>query len=1115
MPNFRCVPLFFSLALCVYGQATGRLSGTVLDAGGRAIAGVRVTLHPAESPVVYSSTVTNRAGGFFFGAVGAAAYDLTIDAPNLGGFKLKGVRINPAVETALGSIRLSDVPAEQTAPESTLQTASVDTAYPADTEQVRRLPLPGRDPLFLLSTLPGVEENGRAAAINGESLATANITYDGMNVAESMQRRNALGPLSIPLRTDQVEEATLVTGAIYGCGCAQAAFTSPRGTNALHGSAYWLTAPAGTAAQYWEDNSANTPATTSWNQLGATLGGAIRKDRLFFFLNYEADLNRSKLTRTGSAPVQPLTSQDQELQRVLALIPAAASGTYRGKQDNGLTSNLGMARLDYLASARHTFGATFAYSNSTRDDPADSSVFGAKPDTTIHVSAPFYAGFWRWSPTARLTNEARVGASLPSIDFANSLRSKFDFVAILDDPSVAVSQPMTGMDPQGRADYQRGYQDNLTWVLGKHTLQAGMWFQQYRLNTYGNNDGLLDSLTVPRYVVNNIAQGTLSEADQRFNIASPTSGYASGTTARSRLSSQMLSGYIHDNWHLLRSLMITVGLRYDYLSPAVEHTGSAIVPIVSGSIADSVYIQDLNFTYSSQQRPLYIRDFDNYSPYFGLAWRPLAKVPLVVRGSASITYTPYDLLPNMSIYALRNPFQSFNVATDLSGSAVPLSNAPAPAAPVLPSTLTLGTLLSFANSYHQEPGTVYAIDPNVRTPNIHYWNLGIESRVKGYQVGVRYLGNRLEEGPRSVNRNQVMLPAAFFSAFQQVRSALLSGQPTTGFALLPGGGLCTNLSQQNCQPDLYAISLIKTGQAGELARWYQGQGYLNNTPYYVLGNPLAPQGVDLLSKLGHSRYDALELTVGRNFSRGLGLTASYVLSKAMSTLDDSQPGAIDPYLNVHDGSLEWAPAPFNVTNAFKASAIWDVLFSPGKGIARRVLSRWSVSGILIAQSGAPFSLVSGGYVTLPNGSVTEVSGLGTFTYLADSGQNSVYTQLTGGQIRQFFGIRENPNGTVGYVNAPADAFQEPAPGTIGNLQKRLFRGPGAVNLNVGLRKTIPLTERFEGEFRAESINLLNKVNWLVGDQAYLGTSGQGTVFNNNVTQWNAPRTFQFTVRVVF
>jgi len=1109
----------FSLALLAQlaaGQATGRLSGGVEDAGGRPLPGARVTLNLAGSSVVYSSTITNHLGAFFFGTVRAASYDLIVAAPNFSGQTLREVRIEPAVERALPRIRLARgrgrQAAEAQAPESSLQTASATTAFPAGQAQVSLLPLPQRDPLSLVNTLPGVQDNGRATAVDGQSTATANIAYDGMNVTRNAIHANGLGPISLPLHTDQVDEVALVTGAIDGCGCAQVTFTSPRGSNALHGSAYWLAIPAGVAAQYWADNSRNTPASTNLNQLGASSGGALQKDRLFFFLNYEAGLDRSKLTRTGSLPAEPLASLDPQVERVLALMPSNPSGAYRGTQDNGYTTSLATAALDYIPSALNSFGATVAYSHSGQDDPADSSVFGSKPTTTMHVSAPFFSAYWRWSATAHWTNEVRAGASLPGIDIANSLRSSFGFVATLNDPKFPVSQPMLGMDPQGRQDYQRGYQDNLSASLGKHTLQAGVWFQQYRLNTYGYNDGLLDSLTVPRYIVNNIAQGTISEVDQRFNIASPTSGYSGGSTARSRLSADMLSGYLHDAWHLWGSLTISLGLRYDFLSPVTEHTGSAIIPVGLATAANSVYFENLSFAYASRQQPFYVKDVDNLSQYFGLAWKPIEKLPLVVRGSANVSYIPDELLGDMSIYALRNPFQSFNVSTDLTASPVSLANAPLTPTPALPSSLTLQSLLSFANSYHQEPGAVYAVDPQLRTPNVRSWDLGIETQAKRYQFSARYVGNRLEEGPRSVDRNQVMLPPAFVSAFLEVQSALASGQPTSGFPMLPGGGLCANFSLQNCQPDQYAISLIKTGQAGELARWYQGQGYLNNTNYYVLGNPLAPQGIDLLSKLGHSRYDALELNVSRRLWQGLGLTASYVLSKVMSNLDDYQPGAIDPVEDLHNSALEWAPAPFNLTNALKATAIWDLPFFKHQ----RALRNWNVSGIFMAQSGAPFSLLSGGYVVEPNGVTTEISGLGTFTSQADSPQNSVFTALTGGQIRQFFGVRENLNGTVSYVTAPAGAFEQPAPGTLGNLQKRLFTGPGAFNLNLGLRKTIALTERSQAEFRAESINLLNRVNWLAGDQTYLGTSSQaGSIFNNNVTQWNSPRTFQFSLRLLF
>ncbi len=1074
--SLRTCILCLSLACAASAfQATGKLSGKVEDHDGKPAAGARLTLIGVEAPVVLYA-ITSRDGSFFFPALMPMSYDLTVQAPHptngSAATGLKDIRIAPAAETSLAPIFIGgDERIDGRAPPQSLQTDDVAVALTASDRQMGQLPLPRRDPLYLAQTLPGVQNNGRAPlAIYGESASLANIAYDGMNV----------GPAGLRLRTDQVDEATVVTGSIEGCGCSQIAFSTPRGGRSVHGAAYWLALPSPTAAQYWADNSRNTPSATSLNQLGASLGGPLKKDRLFFFLNYEADLDRSTVTRTGIVPAAPLTSRDPLMQQVLALIPSAPSGAYRGTQSNGSTTQIALARLDYLRSQTHSFSLTFADRRGTTDDPADSSVFGPKPTTMIGLSAPFYSASWRWSPTARLTNEVRAAANLADIDFRNSLRSRFGFIAILGDPAVAVSQPMAGLDPQRRADHQYGYQDNLTWIAGKHILEAGLWIQQYRLNSVGSNNGPLDSLTVPRYLVNDIAQGTISQIDQRFNIASPTSGYSSASPARSRLSANMISGYLHDNWKLLPSLTISLGLRYDYLSRPNEQTGAAIIPVLSGTASDAVYDQNLTLAFASHSQPFYRKDFDNYSPYVGLAWKPSARLPLVARGGFNIAYLNDALLPNLSIYALQNPFQSFNLFTDLS---VPLSQAPPTPAPVLPSSLTLASLLAFANGYHQQPGPVYAIDWNIRTPNVKYWNVGVESALKGFQVDVRYIGNRLEEGPRSINRNQVMMSPDFLATFLEVQAALKSGAPTSGFPGLVNGGL----------GDPYAHALILTGQAGELARWYQGHGYNNAFNYNFLGNPLAPQGIDLLSQLGVSRFDALQVTVARHAARGLDLTASYVFSKVLSTLDDYRPGAIDPYLNLHNPSLEWAPSPFNLTHAFKAAALWD-LPAPRRN---RLLKGWSVAGIVIAQSGSPFSLLSG---------------LGTFASIADSTENTVATSLTAGQIRQFLRIRKGSGGAVSYVNAPAGAFAEPAPGALGTLQRRMFTGPGAFNLNLGLRKAVTLTDRLRAEFRAESINLLNNVNWLVADQTYLPSTSS---FDNNVTQWNAPRTFQFSLRLLF
>ena len=1106
-------------------QATGRLSGSVEDAAGRAVSNARVTLTVGNTTVVYAETSSR--GRFFFPALRPQAYDLTVEAANFAKQTLQSVEIDDATETSLDPIHLMPGDAKLVtsakAPAQPLQTASIHVGDVATTGQVNSLPLPGRDPIYLLYTFPGVQENGRApAAIYGQPLSIMDITYEGISATEGFFRGSST---TLSLHTAEVGEAAVASSPIYGCGCAQASFTAPSGGRALDGSVYWFGTPAGVSAQYFADNSRNAPATTRLNQLGATFGAPLIKNRLHFFVNYESAIDHSTVTRIGATSVRPLISSDPLMQEVLNLIPSNPSGQYRGSQTNGGRANIGLARLDYVFSPRHTFGLTLAGHGGSADDPTDSPVFGAHSAATSHVSSRFIEASWLWSKTPRLTNDFHAGASYLAIDYRNSLRARFGFIADLADPNVSVSQPMAGIDPQGSGERRASMEDIVTKMTARYSWQVGFRLQQYQLSSYGVNNGPLDSLSVPRYVVSNVAQGLITEADQRFNILSPTSGYSAGSTALGKLSATMASTYIQLTRRPFRSLTITAGLRYDFFVPATQETGAAIIPILSGQVltgqaGDAVYNKQMTFGYASHGHAFYRPDLNNLSGYAGAVWKPSSKLPIVLRGGTSASQIYDELLPALSIFALQNPFQSFNVSAGLSGAPVPLSKAPLISTPVMPA-LNLASLYSFANSYGQEPGTVYGVDPDYQMTNVRYWNVGVESEWKEFHFDVRYIGNRMEEGLRSADRNLVMISPSFLASFHQVQSALNSGAPTSGFPSMPGGGLCANFNLQNCQPDLYAISLIRTGQVGELGRWFEGQGYNPYGNYDFLGNPLTPQGIDVLSHIATSRYDALQLTLSRRLARGLSLTASYVLSKAMSDLDDYRPGAVDSYLDLDNPSLEWSSSPFNVAHVFKAASTWDLPFSKIRGSVRslpgRLLSGWSISGIVVAQSGAPFSLLSGGYVTTPDGAVTAITGLGTFTSQADSGQNTVQTSLTAEQIQKDFGIHKNGDGTVTYVNAPAGAFEEPGAAAVGNLQRRMFNGPGAFNLNLGVRKSISLTERTVAEFRAESINVLNNVNWLVGDQTYMGASNQKntSLFDGNMSQWNTPRSFQFLLRLSF
>lgn len=1119
-----CAVLTLALAASTVAsaQVTGKLSGIVEDASGKALPQARVALTLPDTTIEDSSTITSHDGTFFFPVLRPTFYDLTVEAANFKKKIIKSIKIDPAVQMSLPPIQLEVGALEQstevTASAQNLQTSSGEVASTATHDQVASLPLYGRDPLQLLLTLPGVTENGRSdRTIDGQSVSFANISYDGVNVQESFIRASSLQSTTLGLHTDQMNEATIVTvnpGAIYSGGSSQVAFSTKSGTNSFHGTAYWLNIPGGIGAQGWAENNSNTPSTNRLNQLGIAIGGPLKKDKAFYFLNFETDRDRSTVTRLASVPTSPLTTQDSTLAPVLALIPSNPTGVYRGVQNNGATDYLGLAHMDYLASPKHAFGLTLSIKNATVDNPGVSSAFGRQPTTSEDDKSYFYAGSWRWS-AGRVTNEIRAGGNLPSTDFLNSLRSRFPFIVNFQQ---LIDQPMLGLDPQGRNDYLYNYQDNLTYVRGRHSLQAGFSLQQYRLSTYGINRGLLVSLTDPRYLVSNLALGTVSAVIQDYNVTSPTSGYVRSAPV-SRSSANLISGYAQDNWRVRPGFTLNLGVRYDYLSPVKENTGAAILPTLSGSdAAGAVYDPNLGFGFVSG-KGLYNPDKNNFAPYLGFAWAAGKHVPVVIRAAYSISYVNDDLLRNMSVFALQNPFQSLD--TSVVPSNATLQNAPsAPGAPAFPSTLNLNSLSALRGV-----PTIYSVDPNLRTPFVQQANFGIETQAKGFQFGIRYAGNRLEKGLRSADRNQVMLPSDYLSTFQQVQSDILAGRSTSGFAKLPGVGLCANFSTTNCQTDFNVNYLLRSGQAAELARYYQAVGYNRGSPYNFFGNPAATNGLLLLSNLGRSRYDALQLSVTRRVKAGLSLTANYVYSKTTSNLDDYQQGAVDPYLDLKNPKQEWAPSPFNLTHAFKSTLIYDLPFAhhfASRSFGSKVLGGWTVSSILIAQSGAPFSVLAGyeaiGYYNNAGNLVAyygESNHLGTFNTQRDSGQNTVTTQ---GSVSQYFGIKKNGDGSVTYINnAPNTAFSNPAPGAVGNLQRRSFSGPGAFNLNLGLRKTFAFSEQTRLQFRGEAINLLNNVNWLVGDQTYLGgTGGANASFApGSVSQWTPPRTLQFSMRLMF
>src|SRR5579863_6629171 len=303
------------MASVAWGQATTSLRGTVTDPGGGAVVGANVVLANAESKTERTAT-TGDQGEYQFLFIPPGTYTLSVSGAGFRNYEQTGLVLlvnTPAtanVQLKVGSAAevvtvTSEIPAID------LVDASLGNSF--DERQVRQIPLEGRNVPDLLSLQAGVAYTGnriadqdqdtRNGAVNGARSDQSNITLDGVDVND---QANGYAFTSVLLVTqDSVQEFRVTTtnyGADQGQGSgAQVALVTKSGTNSLHGSLYeYLRNTVTSANDYLVKQSElniglpNTPLQLNRNIFGVSVGGPLRKDKLFFFANYEGTREREQ-----------------------------------------------------------------------------------------------------------------------------------------------------------------------------------------------------------------------------------------------------------------------------------------------------------------------------------------------------------------------------------------------------------------------------------------------------------------------------------------------------------------------------------------------------------------------------------------------------------------------------------------------------------------------------------------------------------------------------------------------------------------------------------------------------------------------------------------------------
>jgi hypothetical protein len=1091
----------------------GTILGTVTDPSGAVIAAAKVTVKNTGTGLE-RTTETSADGSYSLPELPIGTYTVTVTQSGFQTFIATGVTVDVATERRVdASLKTGEVStkvevAGDLLPQVETTSAELGGTLTADT--IENLPVNGRDYTKLVYLNPGVAGSPDQISdspgsygtfsMNGSRGRSNNFLLDGTDMNDGYRNDPAIneagvfGDPATILPLDAVAELRVLSNyeAEYGRNSgAVINIVTKSGTNAIHGSVleYFRSGKMGARNYFNFAPDAKNPFNN--NQFGGAIGGAIVKDKTFFYADYEGQRENgaqagntcvpdpsqiaADITANGPAnsvtaallarnpwPTPNIASAAPLPTDVLGPLSPFETGCPYGNNLSSSTSFFNrvdsfIGKIDQNFNTNNMLTGRYYFGDSNQSFPFAQLAGGLLPgfNTVTPTRVQLIALSYVKVINSAQVNEVRLGwnrfaegffpqdkSFIPSSIGLETGTSAYD--GGLPATTVAGFSQIgaTNSVPRNRVDTNWHFVDNYSWKSGKHDVKFGYEFRRTTIN----------------HVIDHAFRGTLDFASlSDFLNGLPDDGSQVAGNSHRHTYQNSDGLFIQDSFRASSRLTLNYGVRWDYFGVTGEKNGLMYTfnPANGGS--------------NDQTNQLYDKDLNNFAPRIAFAYDVTGKGKTVIRGGWGLFYDAFSQdmflghLPWNCVFCPGPAYPGLGPQALATGS-------------VTGGVLTPGTPVY--SGYGPE-GDFFAVDPKMRTPYIQNFNLNFQQQLGSKSVlQVGYVGAK---GTKLFQFKDINQPSQ-----AQITAADLACVPDQADGVYCPSGYGV--------PRTFAPNFF----------------YLNQE-----------------QSSANSIYNALQVSLRTSGWHGLTSQVNFVWSHSIDTasdLEDFEPNQAQPQ-NSTNPAGDRGNSSFDIRRRFT----WNFTYQFPKmgGALSKLKNGWGFDGVLNLQDGQPWHLnyeFQGDYSGAGEG-FDRPDVIGPMQY---SNNPSQFLNLSSFAAPCTWGNPQGNDGTSDETNC--------VPGTrhFGNLGRNSLQGPSFKEFNFSVFKDTALSEHVILQLRAEFFNLFNHPNFsspllpnFIGDigspdaatgqhSGYYALTATGDVgIGNPFLGGGGPRGVQFAAKITF